>query len=543
VGEPTVTPQELLRQAQSGDEQAIAQWLRDLQANPGVDLQVHRQQQTLYATLTAAHLDNPAVCSSMIYAAVYTLGLGNTDQLTVLVNTYDAPLAPPWRQDFSLAPLGSQPALAKGTATLPIPATTSAEPPVVPEAPAPVAKPAPVVVRRSQKPIVRKTTPAHPWKWGRWVAVVLVCGGLGAAMAQWRSGQPQTAAADAPPPQPLAGLVTPERAAALAPTELPEVPTFTLKAVGDIILGTNYQRYRKPEDWRYFFRSIQYHLEADTDLTFGNFESTFTDVPHSAKDTSRNMTFAFRSDPWYASVLDDAGFDVLNVANNHSMDFFEQGFNDTMRHIEENGMKAVGRKGQILYMEVEGRKLAFIGFSYLNAHNSIHDLDAAADLVKEANNNADIVVISVHAGKEGTDAVYTKDQEELFYSENRGNMVKFSRTVIDNGADLVLGHGPHVPRALELYNDRLIAYSLGNFLGYRTLSTQGPLGVSMILKVDMNAEGKFVGGRVIPVALDTNGVPYLDDYFQGVILVRNYTKRDFPNTPIEIDDHGYIVRK
>jgi poly-gamma-glutamate capsule biosynthesis protein CapA/YwtB (metallophosphatase superfamily) len=144
-------------------------------------------------------------------------------------------------------------------------------------------------------------------------------------MAQWRSGQPQTAAADAPPPQPLAGLVTPERAAALAPTELPEVPTFTLKAVGDIILGTNYQRYRKPEDWRYFFRSIQYHLEADTDLTFGNFESTFTDVPHSAKDTSRNMTFAFRSDPWYASVLDDAGFDVLNVANNHSMDFFEQG--------------------------------------------------------------------------------------------------------------------------------------------------------------------------------------------------------------------------
>jgi hypothetical protein len=214
-----------------------------------------------------------------------------------------------------------------------------------------------------------------------------------------------------------------------------------------------------------------------------------------------------------------------------------------MRHIEENGMKAVGRKGQILYMEVEGRKLAFIGFSYLNAHNSIHDLDAAADLVKEANNNADIVVISVHAGKEGTDAVYTKDQEELFYSENRGNMVKFSRTVIDNGADLVLGHGPHVPRALELYNDRLIAYSLGNFLGYRTLSTQGPLGVSMILKVDMNAEGKFVGGRVIPVALDTNGVPYLDDYFQGVILVRNYTKRDFPNTPIEIDDHGYIVRK
>jgi hypothetical protein len=391
---------------------------------------------------------------------------------------------------------------------------------------------------------IRAASKKSPWKWLLWAAVVAISCGLGAGVAQWRYGQQnRTSQAKDLPPQPLANLVTPERAAALAPEELSTVPTFTIKAVGDIIPGTNYQRYRKPADWRYFFRSIQYQLENETDLTFGNFESTFTEVPNSAKDTSRNMTFAFRSPPWYASVLDDAGFDVLNVANNHSMDFFEQGFNDTMRHIEENGMKAVGRKGQILYMDIEGHKVAFIGFSYLNVHNSMHDLDTAAALVQEANKNADIVVISVHAGKEGTDAIYTKDQEEFFYSENRGNMVKFSHTVIDNGADLVLGHGPHVPRAIELYNDRLIAYSLGNFLGYRTLSIQGPLGVSMILKVNMNSEGKFVSGRIIPVALDKNGVPFLDDYFASVILVRNLTKRDFPNTPIEIDDMGYILRK
>ncbi|MEO1067641.1 MAG: hypothetical protein AAFW95_00745 [Cyanobacteria bacterium J06638_6] len=91
--------------------------------------------------------------------------------------------------------------------------------------------------------------------------------------------------------------------------------------------------------------------------------------------------------------------------------------------------------------------------------------------------------------------------------------------------------------------DKLIAYSLENFLGYRSLSTIGPLGTSLILKTDLDGEGNFVGGRIIPVALDRNGVPYLDDYFQGVILVRQYTRRDFPDTPLEIDDLGYILRR
>jgi hypothetical protein len=125
-------------------------------------------------------------------------------------------------------------------------------------------------------------------------------------------------------------------------------------------------------------------------------------------------------------------------------------------------------------------------------------------------------------------------------SPNRGNLVRFAHIVSDNGADLVLGHGPHVPRALELRNQKLIAYSLGNFLGYRTLSTQGPLGTSMILQIGLDAQGNFVHGRIIPVALDPNGMPYLDDYFRSVIWVRNLTQQDFPDTPLMIDDEGYI---
>ena len=162
--------------------------------------------------------------------------------------------------------------------------------------------------------------------------------------------------------------------------------------------------------------------------------------------------------------------------------------------------------------------------------------------MQEAEQNADIVVVSFHAGKEGSDATVTRNQTEYFLSENRGNVVHFSRTVIDHGADLVLGHGPHVPRAIELYNNRLIAYSLGNFLGYRTLSTAGPLGISLILTANLDSDGTFVSGRIVPIALDRNGVPYLDDYFQSVILIRTATRRDFPDTPLTIDDDGYIWR-
>jgi poly-gamma-glutamate synthesis protein (capsule biosynthesis protein) len=239
-------------------------------------------------------------------------------------------------------------------------------------------------------------------------------------------------------------------------------------------------------------------------------------------------------------VLKEAGFDVLSVANNHSFDFFEQGFNDTIAHIEAAGMQAVGRKDEILYVEAQGLTVAFIGFSTYSYHNRVQDLEGAIALVQTAKAQADIVVVSFHAGKEGTDATVTRDQTEYFFSENRGNVVQFSRTVIDHGADLVLGHGPHVPRALELYNGKLIAYSLGNFVGYRSLSTVGPLGTSLILQLDLDAQGNFVGGQIIPVALDRNGVPYLDDHFGGVLLVRQFTQRDFPNTPLEIDDLGYI---
>ncbi|WP_434222028.1 CapA family protein [Limnospira platensis CENA597] len=314
---------------------------------------------------------------------------------------------------------------------------------------------------------------------------------------------------------------------------------ITIKSVGDIIPGTNYPYNKLHPNKQVLFAGVKPALQ-DADIVFGNFESTLTNYPNSAKNVGRGMVFAFRTPPEYAALLREAGFDILSVANNHSFDFFEAGFKDTIANIEKAGMKAVGKKGQIVYHEVRGVNVAFIGFSYFNYHNNMNDLEASQALIKEAADNADIVVVSVHAGAEGTGALRIQNRTEYFYGENRGNKVLFARTMIDAGADLVLGHGPHVPRALELYNGKLIAYSLGNFLGYRTLSTRSELGYSLVLETQLDVMGNFVEGRIIPVHLDGQGIPSLDNSLRTVGLMRRLTKSDFPDTPLEIDDQGNI---
>lgn len=340
-------------------------------------------------------------------------------------------------------------------------------------------------------------------------------------------------------PKPQLPAISPPEIFAPSST-ITETASLTIKAVGDIIPGTNYPHNRLPQQKQQLFASVKGYLQG-TDLLFGNFESTLTNHPYPAKDTSRPNVFAFRTPPEYAKLLQEVGFDVLSVANNHSLDFHHTGFNDTMKHIETVGMKAVGDKNQILYLEQNNLKIAFIGFSNYDYHNSMNDLKTAAKLVKEADQTADIIIISVHGGAEGTSALRVKNETEYFYGENRGNQVLFAHTMIDAGADLILGHGPHVPRAIELYQGKLIAYSLGNFVGYRSLSTAAQLAYSLILQAEMDSQGNFVKGKIIPVHLNNEGIPQIDQYFRSVELIRNLTESDFPDTPLLINRKGEIL--
>ncbi|HEY9701257.1 MAG TPA: CapA family protein [Allocoleopsis sp.] len=318
--------------------------------------------------------------------------------------------------------------------------------------------------------------------------------------------------------------------------------TITIKAVGDMVPGTKYSKIREIKQKMLMFDNVKEHL-GGADILFGNFESTLTNHPYSAKDDSQPNIFAFRTAPSYGNLIKSKGFDVLSIANNHSFDYGEKGFTDTMENIKKSGLEYVGEKNQILYVEKKGMKIAFIGFSTYKEHNSLNDLESGIKLVKEAKQKANVVVISFHGGAEGTNAMNVRNKTEIFYGENRGNLVLFARTMIDNGADLVLGHGPHVVRAMELYKGKLIAYSLGNFLGDGALSTSSFTANSMILEVKLNGEGNFVNGNIIPVKINNLGVPTYDGNLSSIRQVQNLTKSDFPQTSIMIDKKGGISNK
>ncbi|HEY9675720.1 MAG TPA: CapA family protein [Waterburya sp.] len=326
-----------------------------------------------------------------------------------------------------------------------------------------------------------------------------------------------------------------------SPKALPKV-NIKIKAVGDIVPGTNYPNNRLSPEKKILFQSVK-SLLTNADFLFGNFESTLTNYPFSTKGLGGGLVVPFRTPPSYTQILKEAGFDIMSVANNHSFDFSVQGFQDTIQNLENAGIKALGKKGQILIAHYKDLSIAWIGFSFLDYHNSINHLDQAKALVQKAHKKADIVVISFHGGAEGTNALRVRNQTEIFANENRGNLVKFAHTMIDNGADLILGHSPHVPRALELYKGKLIAYSLGNFMGYRTLVTEAELGYSLVLEVELNNQGDFIMGKIIPVHLNRQGIPYPDRQGRSIKLIRQLTQLDFPKTPLTIKNDGKILRK
>jgi poly-gamma-glutamate capsule biosynthesis protein CapA/YwtB (metallophosphatase superfamily) len=373
-------------------------------------------------------------------------------------------------------------------------------------------------------------------------SVISVCLYLGISIGIIiRLGQSQRLNAATTPTEPVQfPLAIPELTPSTAEQQtFPE--TVTIKAVGDIIPGTNFPNYRLPRFRDQLLpKSVRTHLQG-SDILFGNFESSLTNYRYTAKDISRGQVFAFRSPPAYAQLFAEAGFNVFNMANNHAMDFGLVGFKDTKKNLEAVGIATLGHKNQILYLEANNIPVAMVGFSPYEMYNSIHNLEVAKALIAKAKNKADIVVVSMHAGAEGTGALHVKNQTEFFYGENRGNSIEFARNMIDAGADLVLGHGPHVPRAMEIYKGKIIAYSLGNFLGYRTLSTNAQTGDSMILEVKLNRAGNLVSSKIIPVRMDRQGIPHIDQNFQTVKLMRYLNNQAFPKNPVKINKKGEIV--
>jgi hypothetical protein len=320
---------------------------------------------------------------------------------------------------------------------------------------------------------------------------------------------------------------------------------ITIAAVGDIMLGSPYPNESRmpPNDGADLLKEVTPILSA-ADIAFGNLEGPIVDGGSSSKcSPGSTRCFAFRVPTRYGRYLKEAGFDVMSLANNHAGDFGDIGRSSTRRVLDEQGIKHAGSDtGQYstTFLNVKGKRVAFIGFAHNRITPNVNDLDSARQLVTEANKKADIVVVSFHGGAEGTGAQNVPNRLELFAGEARGNLPAFAHTVIDAGADLVLGHGPHVMRGIEIYKDRLINYSLGNFCTYGWFQLAGETALTMILEVKIDADGRFLGGKIHPGRQEGRGIPVLDKTGESIRVVRNLSTTDFGANAPAIADDGTI---
>lgn len=313
-------------------------------------------------------------------------------------------------------------------------------------------------------------------------------------------------------------------------------------AVGDIMLGTNFPDDRlAPDDGSQLLKAITPILNT-VDITFGNLEGVLLEGGEAAKKC-RNSTscYVFRSPPHYAKYLKAAGFDVLSLANNHARDFGEEGRTASMQALDTVKLLHSGRVGDVARWKVKGLTVTWIAYAPFGGSHDLLDIPLAVRQIKALVKNSDLVLVSIHAGAEGKDVAHIPFKNEMFYGEDRGDVVKFSHAVIDAGADLVIGHGPHVPRALELYKKRLIAYSLGNFLTYQGIRITGNNGVAPILTLTLSADGRFKKGQIISARQYRPQGTLIDKKNKAAKIIKELTQADFPNTLLNFSKNGVIT--
>lgn len=320
--------------------------------------------------------------------------------------------------------------------------------------------------------------------------------------------------------------------------------TITIVAVGDIMMGTKYPvDILPPDDGKEIFKAVVGELHSG-DIVFGNLEGTICDEgrPVKCKTPLSKNCFEFVMPTRYAGYLKETGFSVLNIANNHILDAGSEGAESTIAALRNLGICVAGGE-TTANLTRHGKKIAITGFSYKASPYaySISDIPGAQEIIARLKKDHDIVIVSFHGGAEGKNALHIPKGDETFLEENRGNVIKFAHAVIDSGADMVIGHGPHVLRAMEVYKGKLIAYSLGNFLTYALFNLKGPNSLSLILKARIDAAtGNFLDGRLVPIRLANGGIPEPDPSGESIRLVRDLTATDIKPRSIVIEDNGAI---
>jgi len=308
-------------------------------------------------------------------------------------------------------------------------------------------------------------------------------------------------------------------------------------AAGDVMMGTKdvglNPEIRPGADAAELVGSDLAGVFRHADIAFVNLEGPLYDGPGpSAKNCG--SCFAFHSPTYYAGVLQSLGVDVVSMANNHSGDYGEEGRDSTMAALRAHGIGFAGldREGArfaTLFLP-NGKNAAVIAFAPNSGTLNLNDIPRAEALVRELKKTHDLVIVSFHGGGEGWNFVHVSKSSEFFDGEDRGDVTAFAHAAIDAGADLVIGQGPHVPRAIEIYRDRLIAYSLGNFWTYSGVMTYAVSGLGPVLEAWLTPDGKIAGFTIHSSRQAGLGVPHMDSMDEAARYMLYLTKSDFPET-------------
>ena len=313
--------------------------------------------------------------------------------------------------------------------------------------------------------------------------------------------------------------------------------TVTITALGDTMLGNTPDL---PPDPAGYFDAVKSILDSGSQIVFANLEGTLTTSTASkcgVKGPSATC-FAFRDPPGYARYFREAGFTVLNDANNHSFDFGAAGQAQTVRSIHAAGLAQTGLPGEITLVRKNGITVAFLAFAPYPYDANLLNLPAARALIQRAGREANVVVVYMHAGAEGPTADHVTGREEIYLGEDRGNAEAFAHMAIDAGASLVIASGPHVLRGMQFYRHHLIAYSLGNFASYGDFATGGDLDMSVILHVTLSSTGRFDRARIYPIEFTGAGRPVPGG--GSVPFVARLSSEDFGSTAARILPSGVI---
>lgn len=353
----------------------------------------------------------------------------------------------------------------------------------------------------------------------------------------------------------LAGLITlapaqeslPLADSIKASTSAGKQGNIVIAAVGDIMLGTSFpsSAFLPPADKiSNLFGSLADTL-AGADIAFGNLEGSFLNHGEPAKQCrDTTICYLFRMPENLSGILGDAGLDIISLANNHTGDFGEAGRKTTMRLLDSLGIHYAGiTEAPWKIFHAGSLLIGFCAFAPNKGTINLADRKEVARIIRLLADTCNIVIASFHGGAEGADHQRVPRNDEYHAGENRGNVYELARIMIDNGADVVFGHGPHVTRAIDIYKDRFIAYSLGNFCTYSRFNITGPNGIAPLIIIETDHEGRFITGRVIPAyQIKGEGVRY-DSQGRVIKKIRELMSLDFPDSLLSLTEDGVIIYK